>query len=188
MTRAERVGDLNKAACPRSTRPVKSSRMIGNTLPSANRGKSRRISPHGTARRLSTMTTPTSSASQMCAACRATASNTAFRSPGVLAITRSTSLIALCCLQRFAQVLCALTQLVEQARVLDCDGGLIGERLEQRDVLVLERTHLRAADQDRASALPSRSSGTPSTVRVPAVIAISRPSGKSLSGLCRSAT
>ena len=53
-------------------------------------------------------------------------------------------------LQRLGQIVGALAQLVEQPRVFDRDRGLIGERLEQRDVLVLERTHLGAADQDRA--------------------------------------
>ena len=52
--------------------------------------------------------------------------------------------------ERLGQFAGALAQLVEQAGVLDGDRRLIGERLEQRDVLVLERPHLAAAHQDRA--------------------------------------
>src|SRR5262249_21342530 len=44
-------------------------------------------------------------------------------------------------LQRFAQ-------LVEQARVLDRDDGLVGEVLDQLDLLVSERAHLLAIDTD----------------------------------------
>src|SRR5262249_48907857 len=44
-------------------------------------------------------------------------------------------------LQRFAQ-------LVEQARVLDRDDGLVGEVLDQLDLLVSERAHLLAIDID----------------------------------------
>jgi hypothetical protein len=44
-------------------------------------------------------------------------------------------------LQRFSQ-------LVEQARVLDRDDGLVGEVLDQLDLLVSERAHLLAIDID----------------------------------------
>ena len=37
------------------------------------------------------------------------------------------------------QVICALPQLVEQARILDGDDGLVGKVLEQRELLVRER-------------------------------------------------
>ena len=47
-------------------------------------------------------------------------------------------------LQGLAKVVGALAQLIEQARVLDCDDGLIGEILNQLDVLVGERAHLLA--------------------------------------------
>ena len=53
-------------------------------------------------------------------------------------------------LQRFGQIVGALTQLVEQPRVLDGDDGLGGKVLHQLDLLVGERTHLLAEDSDGA--------------------------------------
>jgi hypothetical protein len=41
-------------------------------------------------------------------------------------------------------------QLVERPHVLDGDHGLVGEGLEQRDLLVAERHDLGAAGRDRA--------------------------------------
>ena len=52
-------------------------------------------------------------------------------------------------LQRLAQFRVALAEFLEQAHVLDGDHGLIGEGLEQRDLLVGERTNLRTANDDR---------------------------------------
>jgi hypothetical protein len=49
-------------------------------------------------------------------------------------------------LQRFAQF-------VEQAGVFDGDDGLIGEVLDQLDLLVGERPHLLAVDHDRTDQL-----------------------------------
>src|SRR5215831_17202424 len=46
-------------------------------------------------------------------------------------------------LQRFAQ-------LIEQARVLDGDDGLIGEACQKSDVILLERAHLGPANYDSA--------------------------------------
>src|SRR5262245_37752670 len=46
-----------------------------------------------------------------------------------------------------------LSQLVEQARVLDGDNGLGGEILQQLDLLVGERTHLLAIDNNYANRL-----------------------------------
>src|SRR5262249_56328244 len=45
-------------------------------------------------------------------------------------------------LQRFAQIIRALPQLVEQPRVLDGDDGLVGKILNQVDLLVDERPDL----------------------------------------------
>ena len=45
-------------------------------------------------------------------------------------------------LQRFGEIVGALAQLVEQARVLDGDDGLRGEVLHQLDLLVGEGAHL----------------------------------------------
>ena len=56
-------------------------------------------------------------------------------------------------LQRLAQIVGALAQLVEQPRVLDGDDGLGGEVLHQLDLLVGERAHLLAVDGDRADQL-----------------------------------
>ena len=50
-------------------------------------------------------------------------------------------------LQRLAQIVGALAQLVEQPRVLDGDDGLGGEVLHQLDLLVGERPHLLAIDR-----------------------------------------
>ena len=44
-------------------------------------------------------------------------------------MTLSTSAVAVCCCKRF-------TQLVEQPRVLDGDHGLVGESLDQLNLLV----------------------------------------------------
>ena len=53
-------------------------------------------------------------------------------------------------LQRFGEIVGALAQLVEQPRVLDGDDGLGGEVLHQLDLLVGERAHLLAVDDDGA--------------------------------------
>ena len=45
-------------------------------------------------------------------------------------------------LQRLGQLAVALLQLLEQPGVLDGDDGLVGERLEQRDLPVGERAAL----------------------------------------------
>ena len=49
-------------------------------------------------------------------------------------------------LQRLGQLAVALLQLLEQPRVLDGDDGLVGEGLQQRDLLVGERLDLGRAD------------------------------------------
>ena len=61
-------------------------------------------------------------------------------------MTLSTSAVAVCCCERFAQ-------LVEQPGVLDGDDGLVGEVREQLDLLVGERPHLLTVDVDRADQL-----------------------------------
>ena len=58
----------------------------------------------------------------------------------------------------------------EQPHVLDGDHGLVGEGLEQRDLLGRERPDLRAlGSRMRPIGTPSRSSGVASTVRMPSV-------------------
>jgi hypothetical protein len=54
-------------------------------------------------------------------------------------------------LQRLAEVLRALAQLVEQAGILDGDDSLGGEGLQQRDLLVRERADLHAAYQNSSN-------------------------------------
>ena len=65
---------------------------------------------------------------QMRAACSATASNTGCTSDGELAITFRMSAVAVC---RSS----ASLRLVEQPHVFDGDHGLVGERLQQLDVM-----------------------------------------------------
>ena len=57
-------------------------------------------------------------------------------------MTLSTSAGSGLLLQRFGELAGALTQLVEQPRVLDGDHRLVGEGLHQRDLLVGEGSHL----------------------------------------------
>ena len=59
-------------------------------------------------------------------------------------MTLSTSAVAVCCSERFAQ-------LVEQPRVLDGDDGLGGEVLDQLDLLVGEGPNLLAIDNESAN-------------------------------------
>ena len=85
-------------------------------------------------------------ASQMRVAFSSIAANTGARSPGDVLMTLSTSDVAVCCSSDF-------TQLVEQPRVLDGDHRLRGEVLHQLDLLVGERPHLVAVDDDDADQL-----------------------------------
>ena len=86
------------------------------------------------------------SASHSRAADSISVSSTVCRSKVERLMTLSTSAVAVCCCKRFAQ-------LVEQPRVLDGDHGLRGEVLHQLDLLVGERPHLLAVDDDRADQL-----------------------------------
>ena len=64
-------------------------------------------------------------------------------------------------LDRLRQLARALLQLLEQAGVLDGDDGLVGERLQQRDLMLGERTYLVTTDgrsADRPS-LPNQRNG-----------------------------
>src|SRR5262249_6688516 len=54
-------------------------------------------------------------------------------------------------LQRFTEVVGALTQLVKEPRILDGDDGLGGEVLDQLDLLVGEWAHLLAIHANRAN-------------------------------------
>jgi hypothetical protein len=56
-------------------------------------------------------------------------------------------------LERLAQVIRALAQLVEQAGVLDCDDGLGGEMRQQLDLFIAERSNLLAVDNDSTNQL-----------------------------------
>ena len=104
-------------------------------------------------------------------------SNTGSSSPGELEMTCSTSEVAGLLLQGFAQIVRALTQLVEQAGVLDGDDGLRGEILDQLDLLVGERPHLLAVDTNGADQLVSLSIGTIRSVRAPRKLGDAAASG-----------
>src|SRR5262245_31777510 len=52
-------------------------------------------------------------------------------------------------LKRFAQIICALMQFVEEPRVLDGDDGLCGEVLDQLDLFVGKWPHLGPIDGNR---------------------------------------
>src|SRR5690606_26199474 len=53
-------------------------------------------------------------------------------------------------LDRAAELVGTGAQLAEQAYVLDCDHGLIGEGRHERDLLVRERPYLLPIDPERA--------------------------------------
>jgi hypothetical protein len=56
-------------------------------------------------------------------------------------------------LQGFAQIFRSLSQLIEQARVLDGDDGLGSKVLDQLDLFVRERQHFGAIDKKRTNQL-----------------------------------
>ncbi len=60
-------------------------------------------------------------------------------------MTRSTSLVAVCC-SSAQQIAIAILQLLKESRVLDGDDSLVSERLEQGDLLVRERLDPRPPD------------------------------------------
>ena len=77
----------------------------------------------------------------LCAAVSARAlvtivSNTGCTSVGELLMTRRISLVAVCCSSASVRSRLRASQLLEQPHVLDGDDGLVGEGLEQRDLLV----------------------------------------------------
>ena len=68
------------------------------------------------------------------------ASNTAARLPGDKLMTCNTSVVAVWRSSDFSEIIGALTQFVEQPRILDGDDGLSGEVPDQFDLLVGEGT------------------------------------------------
>ena len=84
------------------------------------------------------------------AALSAMVSNTGWTSVGELEMTRRISLVAVCCSSASVSSRFRASQLREQAHVLDGDHRLVGEGLEQRDLLVGERPDLAATDEDGA--------------------------------------
>ena len=79
-----------------------------------------------------------------------------------------------CCglmLQGLPQFCIALLDLFEQAHVLDSDHRLVGERFEELDMFLGERTNLHSTDHDRPDRTPSRNNGVASTVRTPMLLA-----------------
>ena len=99
---------------------------------------------------------------------RAIASKTCCKSVGEEAITRSTSAVAVCCSSASCRSSVALFQLLEQARVLDGDHGLVGEGLYQRNLSVRERSGFCSPDSDCADCLPSAHQGHDQADRCPA--------------------
>ena len=83
---------------------------------------------------------------------------------------------------------CASSSSVEQPRVLDGDDGLVGERLEQRDLPIREGLGL--VQEQAADDLPARNMGVATMLRYPPRRANSCEFGKrssvEMSGTCRS--
>ena len=78
-------------------------------------------------------------------------------------------------LQRLAEIVGALAQFVEQPRVLDGDHGLRGEILHQLDLLVGERPHLLAVDDDGADQLVVLEHRDPTRDRAPPMASAATP-------------
>ena len=95
--------------------------------------------PTSAARRRRSKIDAASSASHSRAALSTIASSTGCRSNGERLMTLSTSAVAVCCSQRLGQLARARLHLLEQPHVLDGDDRLVGEGLEQLDLLVAER-------------------------------------------------
>ena len=105
--------------------------------------RARRAAPrYGSARRHRCRAMP-NAASHSRIAFSSIASNTGARSPGEELMTCNTSAVAVCCSS-------ASRCLGDQPRVLHRDHRLRGEVLQQRDLLVGERTHLLAVRGDEA--------------------------------------
>ena len=77
-------------------------------------------------------------------------------------------------LQRFLQILRPRLHLVEQAHVLDGDDRLVGEGLQQLDVMRGERARLPAGDADD----PDRERSCSSAARTPRCESRARPSSR----------
>ena len=84
-------------------------------------------------------------APQTRAAFSATVSMTGWRSVGELEITRRISAVAVCCSSASVSSRFRASQLLEQPDVLDRDHRLVGEGLQQLDLLVGERPDSRSA-------------------------------------------
>ena len=78
---------------------------------------------------------------------RTIVSKTGWTSVGELAITRRISPVAVCCSSASVSSRVPRLQLREQAHVLDGDDRLVGEGLQQRDLLVGERPDLVPVDR-----------------------------------------
>ena len=70
---------------------------------------------------------------------------------GESAMARRISLVAVCRSSASVKLTVALLQLLEEAGVLDGDDGLVGERLQQRDLLVRERLDLEPLQHQHAN-------------------------------------
>ena len=103
---------------------------------------------------------PTSRAPQSRAALSTMARSTGWRSVGELAITRRISAVAVCCSSASVSSRLRASELREQPHVLDRDHRLVGEGLEQLDLLVA-RTARPRPRRRRSTPIgaPSRSIG-----------------------------
>ena len=81
-------------------------------------------------------------------------------------MTRRISLVAVCCSRASVSSRFRALELREQPHVLDRDDRLVGERLEERDLLGREGLDLGPAIEMTPIGVPSRSSGVASIVRV----------------------
>ena len=100
------------------------------------------------------------SALQSRAAFSASVSKTGWRSRLDRADDPSSSLVAVCCSRVVGQLAVARLQLREQAHVLDRDDGLVGEGLEERDLLLGEEADPGRRTMITPIATPSLSKGT----------------------------
>ena len=75
--------------------------------------------------------------------------------------------VAVCCSRASVTSRLRACELGEQPHVLDGDDGLVGEGLQQLDLLVGEGLDLGLSDVNCADGAPSRSMGTPKSERKP---------------------
>ena len=89
-------------------------------------------------------------------------------SVGELAMTPRISLVAVCCSSDSLQIARPRLEFLEQTDVLDGDDGLVGESLEEGNLLLCKPANLLLANDNHTNGNTlSRMSGAASTVRMP---------------------